>query len=454
MSSEQNPTEGLGRRPYLAATAAFKNGGDSPRAFLERCLEVIEAQEERVGAIVSTNFDAARKAADEADARWKSGKTLSPIDGMPIGIKDIMETAHMPTGQGSGLFTGWEGKRDCAAVAALREAGAVIVAKMVTTEFASSHPSPTRNPWDTTRTPGGSSSGSAAAVGIGMLPAALGSQVIGSIIRPSGYCGAYGFKPSVGGINRGGSFDNFSQSCTGVLGASLADTWTVARAMSLRAGGDPGYPGLSGPIELPAAVKPKRVAFLETAGWPRATNGARQAMADAREKLRAADIDVIDRTSSSAVEGVEKAIATARELSMQINAWEGHWPLNTYARDMDKSKLSSSAVGRLEEARKMTQEQYQGLLAERESVRATYEALKSEASLCMTLSAPGCAPVGLDSTGDPVFTVPTSLLGVPSLTLPVLKDEGLPLGLQLFGYIQQDADLFAAAGTIDSLFHS
>jgi Asp-tRNA(Asn)/Glu-tRNA(Gln) amidotransferase A subunit family amidase len=287
-----------------------------------------------------------------------------------------------------------------------------------------------------------------------MLPAALGSQVIGSIIRPSGYCGAYGFKPSLGGINRGGSFDDFSQSCTGVLGASLADTWTVARAMSLRAGGDPGYPGLSGPIELPAAVKPKRVAFLETAGWPSATAGARQAMADAREKLRAADIDVIDRTSSSAVEGVEAAIADARQMSMQINAWEGHWPLNTYARDMDKSKLSTSAVGRLEDARKMTQEQYQGLLAKRDAVRAIYEALKSEASLCMTLSAPGCAPVGLGATGDPVFTVPTSLLGVPSLTLPILQDEGLPLGLQLFGYIQQDADLFAAAGAIDSLFQS
>lgn len=454
MASEQNPTAGLGRRPYLAATAAFKNGSDSPRAFLERCLEAIDAQEERVGAIVSTNFDAARKAADESGARWKSGRVLSPIDGMPIGIKDIMETADMPTGQGSGLFTGWEGKRDCAAVAALREAGAVIVAKMVTTEFASSHPSPTRNPWDTTRTPGGSSSGSAAAVGIGMLPAALGSQVIGSIIRPSGYCGAYGFKPSIGGINRGGSFDDFSQSCTGVLGASLADTWTVARAMSLRTGGDPGYPGLSGPIELPAAAKPKRVAFLETAGWPSATTGARQAMADAREKLRVADIDVIDRASSSAVEGVEIAIATARELSMQINAWEGHWPLNTYARDLDKSKLSTSAIGRLEDAQKMTQEQYQSLLAKRDAVRATYEALKSEASLCMTLSAPGCAPVGLGATGDPVFTVPTSLLGVPSLTLPVLQDEGLPLGLQLFGYVQQDADLFAAAGAIDSLFRS
>ena len=454
MSSDQNPTAGLGRRSYLAATSAFKDGSDTPREFLERCLEIIEAQEERVGAIVSTNFDAARKAADEAGARWKTGKTVSPIDGMPVGIKDIMETADMPTGQGSGLFTGWEGKRDCAAVSALRAAGAVIVAKMVTTEFASSHPSPTRNPWDTTRTPGGSSSGSAAAVGIGMLPAALGTQVIGSIIRPSGYCGAYGFKPSVGGINRGGSFDDFSQSCTGVLGASLADTWTVARAMSLRAGGDPGFPGLSGPINLPSAGKPKRIAFLETAGWPSATEGAKQAMDAARENLRAADIDVIDRTSSSAVEGVEAAIANARELSMQINAWEGHWPLNTYANDMDKSKLSTSAVGRLEQAQTMTQEQYQGLIVERETVRATYEALRSEADLCVTLSAPGAAPVGLDWTGDPIFTVPTSLLGVPSLTLPVLEDEGLPLGLQLIGYVQQDADLFAAAGAIDSLFQS
>ncbi|MDC0033427.1 amidase [Alphaproteobacteria bacterium] len=454
MSSDQNPTDGLGRRSYLASSAAFTDGSDTPRAFLERCIEVLDAQEERVGAVVSTNLVEARKIADDAGDRWKSGKTLSPIDGMPIGIKDIMETHDMPTGQGSGLFTGWEGKRDCAAVAALREAGAVIVAKMVTTEFASSHPSPTRNPWDTTRTPGGSSSGSAAAVGMGMLPAALGSQVIGSIIRPAGYCGAYGFKPSVGGINRGGSFDDFSQSCTGVLGASLADTWTVARAMSLRAGGDPGYPGLSGPINLPAASKPKHVAFLETAGWATITDGARRAMDTARQKLQAADIDVIDKTSSSAVKSVEAAIATARELSMQINAWEGHWPLNTYSRDMDKSKLSTSAVGRLEDAQKMTQEQYQGLIADREAIRATYGELKSEADLCMTLSAPGAAPVGLDWTGDPIFTVPTSLLGVPSVTLPVLEDEGLPLGLQLIGYVQRDADLFAATGAVDSLFGS
>ena len=450
MSSDQN-AGALGVRSYRAATAAFKNGSDSPRAFLDRCLAVIDAEEKGVGAFVTLNIEGARAAADASGARWKSGKTLSPIDGMPIGIKDIMETADMPTGQGSPLFAGWEGKRDCAAVAALRQAGAVIVGKTVTTEFASSHPSSTRNPWDHTRTPGGSSSGSAAAVGIGMLPAALGTQVIGSIIRPASFCGCVGFKPSLGGINRGGSFDDFSQSCSGVLGATLADTWTVARAISSRAGGDPGYTGLTGPLELPAAVKPKRIALLETAGWADASDGAKQALADARARLQAADIDVVDRTNHKATAAAEEAIADSRELSMSINAWEGHWPLNTYAIDMDRSKLSTSAIGRLEEAQTMTQEQYQGLLAERERVRAIYAALAADCDACMTLSATGAAPVGLAATGNPIFTVPTSLLGVPSLTLPVLEDEGLPLGLQLIGFINQDAALFAAAGAISTL---
>ena len=452
MPSDQNPTAGLGRRSYLAATAAFKDGSDSPRAFLDRCLATIDAEEKGVGAFVTLNVEGARTAADAAGARWKAGKTLSPIDGMPIGIKDIMETADMPTGQGSPLFEGWQGKRDCAAVAALREAGAAIVGKTVTTEFASSHPSATRNPWDHARTPGGSSSGSAASVGIGMLPAALGTQVIGSIIRPASFCGCVGFKPSLGGINRGGSFDDFSQSCSGVLGATLADTWTVARAISSRAGGDPGYAGLNGPLDLPAAAKPKRVALLETAGWGEASDGAKQALAEARDRMRAADIDVVDRTSHKATEAAEEAIADARQLSMSINAWEGHWPLNTYAVDMDRNKLSSSAQGRLQDAQAMTQEQYQGLLADRARIRAIYAALATDCDACMTLSATGAAPIGLEATGNPIFTVPTSLLGVPSLTLPVLEDEGLPLGLQLIGFIDQDAALFAAAGAISTLF--
>ena len=181
MPSHQPSGSALGVRPYIAQTDAFKGGRDSPRAFLERCLEVTAAQEDGVGAFVTLNIEGARAAADAATQRLKSGSPFSPIDGMPVGIKDIMETADMATEQGSPLFVGWHGKRDCAAVAALREAGVVVLGKTVTTEFASSHPSSTRNPWDPTRTPGGSSSGSAAAVGIGMIPAALGSQVIGSI---------------------------------------------------------------------------------------------------------------------------------------------------------------------------------------------------------------------------------------------------------------------------------
>jgi Asp-tRNA(Asn)/Glu-tRNA(Gln) amidotransferase A subunit family amidase len=452
MSAKQKSENVLGVRPYISQTGAFKDGSDSPRAFLERCLEVIEAQEDGVGAFVTMNIEGARVAADASTERWKSGSTLSPIDGMPVGIKDIMETADMATEQGSPLFVGWHSKRDCAAVAALRAAGTVVLGKTVTTEFAASHPSTTRNPWDHARTPGGSSSGSAAAVGIGMIPAALGSQVIGSIIRPASFCGCVGFKPSVGGINRGGSFDHFSQSCTGVLGATLADTWAVARAISLRAGGDPGYPGLSGPIELPVARKPHRLALLQTAGWPEASEAAKQALADAHQRLQVAGIDVVDRTSHDAIAAVEKAIAGARQLSMSINAWEGHWPLNTYAADMDRNQLSIRAQGRLTEAQAMTQEQYQGLLSERQRIRDVYAALHATCDACMTLSAPGAAPLGLDWTGNPIFTVPTSLLGVPSLSLPVLEDDGLPLGLQLIGFMDRDADLFSAAGMIISLF--
>ena len=175
-----------------------------------------------VGAFLVLNIEGARRVADDATARWRGGKPLSPIDGMPIGIKDIIETIDMPTGQGSPLWKGTMTRRDSASVHALREAGAIILGKTSTTEFAASEPWPgTCNPHDHTRTPGGSSSGSAAAVGAGMVPAALGTQVVGSILRPASYCGCVGFKPTVGGLNRGGSYDHLSQSSQGVLAATL-----------------------------------------------------------------------------------------------------------------------------------------------------------------------------------------------------------------------------------------
>ena len=432
-------------RSYFAATASFATGEDSPREFLERCIAQIEADDGEVGAFVAVNADAARAAADEASARWKDGRPLSAIDGMPVGIKDIMETADMATEQGSPLFAGWEGGRDAAAVAALREAGAVILGKTVTTEFAATEPRGTRNPWDLTRTPGGSSSGSAASVACGMVPAALGTQVIGSILRPSSYCGVFGFKPSVGGINRGGSFDVFSQSCTGTIAATIDETWVVAREMSARCGGDPGYPGVSGPMVRPAARRPGRIAVLETAGWEVAGDAAKAAFASVRERLEAAGIECADRRSDETVAEVEDAIADAVPLARSVNAWETRWPLNTYARDMDRSGLSEVSTDRLAEAEGMTQEQYHGLLADRDRARAAWATLAETCEICITLAATGPAPVGLDSTGDPVFNVPASLLGIPALTMPVMEVDGLPLGLHAMGFVNEDAALFGAA---------
>src|ERR1700679_2510735 len=167
-------------QPFLPTTANFARGKDSPREFLERCIAALHAWEPRIGAFVTLNLAAARAAADCSAHRWRAGKPLSPIDGMPIVIKNIIETIDMPTENGSPLFAGYRSERDAASVAALREAGAVIVGKTVTTEFAATEPRGTRNPWNLAHTPGGSSSGSAASVGAGVVSAALGTQVIGS----------------------------------------------------------------------------------------------------------------------------------------------------------------------------------------------------------------------------------------------------------------------------------
>jgi Asp-tRNA(Asn)/Glu-tRNA(Gln) amidotransferase A subunit family amidase len=438
-------------RSYFEASPNFADRSDSPRAFLDRCITDIERFDGDVKAFVVTGLDAARLAADESSARWAAGAQLSLIDGMPVGVKDVMETADLCTEQGSPLFKGYNGGRDCAAVAALREAGAVVVGKTVTTEFAATHPGVTCNPWDLDRTPGGSSSGSAASVAAGMVSSALGSQVIGSTIRPASYCGVYGYKPSVGGINRGGSYDGFSQSSTGIISASLEETWTVTREITSRAGGDAGYVGVTGPIELPEAKTPARVLMLETAGWANATEQSKAEWHRVRDALKAAGIHVADRHSDDAAAGLEDAISDAMKLSMDINAWEGRWPLNTYKRDMDPNGLSESAHKRLNQAELMSQELFKGLLAERERVRGIHDALRDRFDACVTLSAPGAAPKGHDWTGDPLFTVHTSLIGIPAVSLPVLMDDGLPLGLQITGYREEDAELFAMSRAILSI---
>ncbi len=431
-------------RGYVSHGGELRSGKLSPRTYLEETLTRIAQLDPGIGAFVNINRDGARKAADASVARWSAGKPLSPIDGMPVAIKDIIETADMPTGQGSPMWEGADWKRDSASVHALREAGAVIVGKTTTTEFAASHPfHTTRNPHDATRTPGGSSSGSAAAVGAGMVPAGLGTQVVGSILRPASFCGAIGFKPSVGAINRSGSHDHFSQSVQGALGATLADIWALLRAIADRTGGDPGFVGLTGEVNFAERKKPARLGILQTGGWGATSEGARKAFDAARRKL-AVGVELRGRTDDPEIEAAEVAIADALPVTMAINAWEGRWPLNTYS-DMDASKLSGPARERLKTAEAMTQSEYAELIARRASIRAAYEKAASRYDAFITLGACGAAPTGLGTTGNTIMNVASSLLGCPAITLPLLTDDGMPLGLQLLGGIDRDAALFEVA---------
>ena len=228
-------------RSFHDQVPAFRDGTDTPRAYLERCLEEIDNREADVKAFVTLNVEGARAAADASTKRYTKGASLSEIDGQPMGVKDLFESEDMPTQCGSPIFAGNETGRDSALIAGLRQAGAVILGKTVTTEFAFYSPGPTRNPFDLTCTPGGSSSGSGAAVGAGFVPVAIGSQVVGSLIRPSSFNANYGFKPSFGAINREGAYFNLRQTALGTQAASLTDAWTTARVATRFAGGDPGH---------------------------------------------------------------------------------------------------------------------------------------------------------------------------------------------------------------------
>ncbi|WP_188052341.1 amidase [Aureimonas fodinaquatilis] len=433
---------------YSAQSSAFQTGRSSPSRLLEDALALIAKEDDRVGAFVALNVDGARRAAAESTSRWLAGKPLSPLDGVLVGVKDIIETRDMPTGQGSPMWEGFATNRDAASVQALREAGAVILGKTATTEFASTELyAKTTNPHDSKRTPGGSSSGSAAAVGAGFLPLALGSQVVGSTVRPASYCGCFGYKPTFGALNRSGSYDHLSQSCVGILGATLEDVWLCARAIASRVGGDPGHAGLSGPDELPAAQAPRKLVVLETDGWRKSTSGAREAFAAARERMSGQGIELADRNSDPKIDAFEGLIAGALDLTWIMMAWEFRWPLATYEQRA-ASQVSAAMLARLRQAEAMTQRDYADALERRVRIRQAFADLMTNYDGAVTLAATGAAPASFETTGHPGFNVPASLLGVPAVSLPVLEDEGMPLGLQLIGRANGDAELFAMARRI------
>ena len=267
------------------------------------------------------------------------------------------------------------------------------------------------------------------------------------MVRPSGFCGVVGFKPTFGALNRGGSHDPQSQSCTGVLAASLEDAWQVAIEIAVRVGGDPGRLQLEGPMHVPAPKAPRRLALIETSGWSLTSDEAKKALHDAAAKLNAAGVEILTRRSHPQVEEIERALEPAHQLSQRIVNWEFRWPMiSCVARDA--SLLGKNMHERIAMTKTMTAQEYNAALAQRDRASALYAKLADVCDGCISLSSTGAAPVGLSSTGNPVFAVPFTFLRVPSLSLPLLKEQNLPLGFQLGGFANRDADAVATAGFI------
>jgi Asp-tRNA(Asn)/Glu-tRNA(Gln) amidotransferase A subunit family amidase len=426
------------------AVASFADGTDTPRGYLERCIARIDALEPAVMAFAFLNLDAARKSADESGARYKAGRALSPVDGMPVGIKDLIETYDMPTEFGSELFRGYQPMTDAACVRALRQGGAVLVGKTVTVCFGGGDPARTRNPFDTRRTPGGSSSGTAAAVASQMLPLALGTHARGSTIRPASFCGTYALKPTFGAINRQGSFSMaYSMDHLGVFAGTLSDMWTTARYIASEAGGDPSHPGLYGAPDAPEPHQPERLIRLDTAGWEAAEPAAKATFEAYVASLTEAGVEIITRHDDPAVEAYEVAHIRTPQLWTNLYRFEMHWPMLQY-RERYADKLPPRLLKGIEDGASITQETYRAALKERETFQAMHDELAWRADGFITLSSPGPGPIGMDQ-GSAVFNEASSILGAPALNLPLLAVDHAPLGIQLLGRKHEDESLTAVA---------
>lgn len=446
------------RNPYAISFAQavrrFSSGRDTPRDFLERCIASIDKKEGQVQAFVTLNLEAARRAADASGARYKAGHPLSMVDGCPVGIKDIMATGDMPTQMNSPVFKGWNSGQDAACVYALRRGGAIILGKTVTTEFAIGNSGPTTNPFDPARTPGGSSSGTAAGVGAGMMPVGLGTQTQGSTLRPASYCGAVGFKPTLGALNMAGVHPlSATNDHLGVIGATLEDVWRVASQISLGVG-SPGFGFLDGAgAHPPAPAKPRRLIRLCTRGWDETDAATRAAFDDALQSLQAADVRVAGKTDDPRIAAFEAAMERDIDSALEIVAYEMQWPFQDYvARHGDA--IGERIRGLMARASRMTPADYLAMLEKRRAIRAHAMTLAHDlgADAFVTLAASGPAPLGLAHSGSRSFIVPGSWLGFPAFSLPLMAVDGLPLGLQLLGLDRQDGRLCAHAHWVMQAF--
>ena len=435
---------------FSSRRKAFLTGQSTPRDLLEECLANIAAFEPAVQAFVVMDIEAARRSADASTKRYLAGQPLSLMDGCPMGIKDIIATCDFPTQMGSPAYEGHQTLHDAACVYALRSGGAVIVGKTVTTEFAIGSSRQTTNPFDVTRTPGGSSSGSAAAVGAGMLPVALATQTQASTLRPASYCGAYGFKPSYGALRIEG-VHVMSPTCdhVGVIGASVDDVWETASRIALSVGGS-GRVFMQGAGEPLVPAKPATAIRLYTSGWQEMQAPAQQAFDGSMVRLSEAGIRILDRHTHKAIEKLEETLESCLSCALEIVAYEMQWPFRDYV-ERYGDKIGPRIHEIMGLAQGMSRTHYEGLLEMRRDLQRQIshvaKALDADGFLLPASSGP--APVGLGHTGSRTFPCFATLVGLPAVSLPKLSVGGLPFGIQMFHLEGRDRDLCAHAQWID-----
>ena len=424
----------------LDAARAIREKVLSPLDLVEALLARIDQVDARVQAWALVDRDGARAAARQAADEAARGVFRGPLHGVPFGAKDIFYSAGLPTEAGSKVMAGFVPDYDATAVARLKAAGAILLGKLQTTEFATSDPAPTRNPWNLACTPGGSSSGSAAAVAARMVPLALGSQTIGSNVRPASYCGLVGLKPTFGRISTRGVMPlSYTQDHVGLMARRVED---IAFALAVTAGHDPDDPSSSRapvPDYLTAITRRRapRIGLLSDFFLERATAEVVRVTREAVDRLARAGATVEEAKLPASLSATfAAAYLISRSDTASIHA----------ERFATKADLYRPAIrSAIEMGMLIPGDLYVRSLRIRRQFRGELRPLLDRYDVLLTPTTPAPAPEGM-ATGDPKFQIPWSLSGLPSITVPCgLSASGLPLGLQLVSGFFTEGPLLAAA---------
>jgi len=420
-------------------------GAVSARDVTEACLARIAERDGEIGAFVHIDPDHARAQADAIDRHRKSGRRIGPLHGLPVAVKDIVDTADMPTENGTVLDAGRRPHKDATIVTRLRLAGAVVIGKTVTTEFAFMHPRATRNPHNLEHTPGGSSQGSAAAVADGMVPLAVGTQTAGSVIRPASFCGVVGMKPTHGLVSLSGVLTTSRPLDTaGVFATSLEDAALLLDALAGHDPADERTRPMARPDLLAAARRDPPLdpllAVVKGPTWHEASDDVAGLLEEVSEALG--------------------ETATPLDLpSVFENAWPAHQRLMKvgfarnlrHYRERGAGAISEAMLAAMDEGAAVSAVDYLSALDWQEALRAGLGGIFDRYDAILTPSAPGEAPRGLSSTGAAHFNFLWTLVGAPCINLPVARgSNGLPLGIQLVGRPGEDARLLSVARRVSA----